>query len=162
MKKAILSLIGMLLLSGTLQAQPGRTPPEEAFTACSGSSAGSACSFQGMRGDTISGTCGSPPGMSDGKMLCMPSNMRGGPGGMGGQDGNMQGGQQGQSSDHRGPPAEAISACSGSSEGSTCSFQGMRGDMLNGTCRSYNDQLACAPEGMPMGGGMNGGNRGPK
>lgn len=43
------------------------------------------------------------------------------------------------------PPPEAISACSGKSENSSCSFQGMGNATVNGTCRTINSDLACAP-----------------
>ncbi|MGA9666821.1 MAG: YHYH protein [Gallionella sp.] len=48
--------------------QRRRQPPAEALNACSGSSAGSSCSFVSPRGDTISGTCHSPAG----ELACVP------------------------------------------------------------------------------------------
>ena len=49
----------------------------------------------------------------------------------------------------RGPPPEAIEACSGKSEGDTCSFRGRRGD-VTGQCRlppnGGQGELACAPD----------------
>jgi hypothetical protein len=47
-----------------------------------------------------------------------------------------------------GPPQEAVNACSGLSENSTCQFTTPRGE-VSGTCRSIAGQLACAPEGGP-------------
>ena len=40
----------------------------------------------------------------------------------------------GQGDGRRGPPQEAINACSGKSEGNTCSFCGRIDEQLNGTC----------------------------
>jgi len=47
----------------------------------------------------------------------------------------------------RGPPPEAIEACSGSSEGASCQFSGRRGD-VSGTCfipSESQGELACKP-----------------
>lgn len=55
---------------GGLPAQAG-TPPQEAITACSSKVLSDSCSFVSPRGDTISGTCGAPPGAQ--KLACMPS-----------------------------------------------------------------------------------------
>ena len=51
---------------------------------------------------------------------------------------------------HRGPPPEAIEACSGKSENDTCSFSGPRGT-VEGSCiiLPREETLACAPEGGP-------------
>ena len=43
------------------------------------------------------------------------------------------------------PPQEAISACSGSSAGSSCSFRTPHGN-ITGTCRSIGSDLACVPK----------------
>lgn len=48
----------------------------------------------------------------------------------------------------RGPPAEAIEACSNLSEGDTCQFTGRRGD-VSGSCSlppSDDSVLACKPK----------------
>lgn len=51
---------------------------------------------------------------------------------------------------HRGPPAEALEACSAAIQGDTCSFEGRRGEALQGTCETPGDKpLACRPEGGP-------------
>ncbi len=54
--------------------------------------------------------------------------------------------------EHRGPPPEAVEACSGKAEGDACSFTGRRDDSIEGTClyppRDEN-LLACVPEGGP-------------
>jgi len=63
-----------------------------------------------------------------------------------GGDGQPAGPQGGQ------PPQEAIAACTGQSEGATCSFQSPRGQ-INGTCISVQEQLACVPKGGPPPGG---------
>ena len=52
----------------SVAGQPG-TPPQSAINACSGKSSGSACSFTGGRGETVSGTCQTPPGSS---LACVP------------------------------------------------------------------------------------------
>lgn len=49
-----------------------RQPPQAAITACSSSSQGSSCSFSGMNGNTVSGTCQTPPNQSS--LVCVPSN----------------------------------------------------------------------------------------
>ena len=52
--------------------------------------------------------------------------------------------------EHRGPPAEALEACSSSVQGDPCSFEGRRGEQLDGTCEAPDDKpLACRPEGAP-------------
>ncbi|MBP9757406.1 MAG: YHYH protein [Candidatus Pacebacteria bacterium] len=54
---------------GGQPAQAG-TPPQEAMRACSSSIMNASCSFTTPRGDTVSGTCGAPPGAT--KLACMP------------------------------------------------------------------------------------------
>jgi hypothetical protein len=52
----------------------------------------------------------------------------------------------------RGPPPEAIEACSGKAEGDECRFTGRRGDNINGTCLNPprdESLLACVPQGGP-------------
>ena len=52
--------------------------------------------------------------------------------------------------EHRGPPAEAVEACSTLVQGDPCSFEGRRGETLEGTCEAPDDKpLACRPEGGP-------------
>ena len=51
---------------------------------------------------------------------------------------------------HRGPPEAALEACSSSVQGDPCSFEGRRGDSLDGNCEAHDDEaLACRPEGGP-------------
>jgi hypothetical protein len=71
-----------------------RGPPQEALTACSGLSEGSACGFT-FNGKNLTGNCRKSPGGE--AAACFPE---GGPGGR-----------------HHGPPPEAIAACSGKTEG---------------------------------------------
>jgi hypothetical protein len=51
-------------------AQAGGTPPQEALSACSGSTKGAVCSFMSPRGDTVAGTCDIPPGATG--LACVP------------------------------------------------------------------------------------------
>ncbi len=52
--------------------------------------------------------------------------------------------------EHRGPPEAALEACSSSVQGDPCSFEGRRGDTMEGTCEGSDDKpLACRPEGGP-------------
>lgn len=59
------------------QAQPdsqgGRRhgPPPEAIDACIDRTENAACEFNGRRGETVEGTCISPPGRDDG-LVCAP------------------------------------------------------------------------------------------
>jgi hypothetical protein len=45
----------------------------------------------------------------------------------------------------RGPPPEAIAACSGQSDGSPCRFTSPRGDTIRGACGTPGGALACVP-----------------
>lgn len=55
--------------AGTQPGGQGGTPPQAALTACSGKTTGASCSFTGGRGETVSGTCNTPPGSS---LACVP------------------------------------------------------------------------------------------
>lgn len=82
-KSAIVSaLLGLLLITSAslVMAQPpGRGgPPPEAIEACDNAAEGDACSFEGRRGDVISGACVVPP-RGEASLLCMPEG--GPPGG---------------------------------------------------------------------------------
>jgi len=47
----------------------------------------------------------------------------------------------------RGPPQVAIEACAAAVEGDPCSFEGRRGNTLEGSCASRDDKpLACRPD----------------
>ena len=83
MKNLIIASLLTLVtsISFSAQAQEGgkgkRTPPAEAFTACSGLSEGTSCSFSGDRGD-VTGMCKAPR-EGEGELACAPE--RGGKGG---------------------------------------------------------------------------------
>jgi hypothetical protein len=47
----------------------------------------------------------------------------------------------------RGPPPEAVDACSNAQEGAGCSFIGRRDDTVSGTCEFMRDDFVCVPEG---------------
>lgn len=47
------------------------------------------------------------------------------------------------------PPKEAIAACQSKSIGDACSFEGRRGESMEGSCIEVEDQTVCAPEDMP-------------
>ena len=53
-----------------------------------------------------------------------------------------------QRGERRGPPQVAVEACAAAVEGDPCSFQGRRGNTLEGSCASRDDKpLACRPDG---------------
>jgi hypothetical protein len=47
----------------------------------------------------------------------------------------------------RGPPPEAVAACTDAQEGTSCSFIGRRDDSVSGTCEFKRDDFVCVPEG---------------
>lgn len=52
--------------------------------------------------------------------------------------------------EHRGPPEVALEACASAVQGDPCSFEGQRGEALEGSCEAPDDKpLACRPEGVP-------------
>lgn len=73
---SILSALALAgLLSACAHAAPGGGqrppgPPEEAFTACEGLSAGDKVSFEGREGESIEATCEE----HDGKLVAVPVN----------------------------------------------------------------------------------------
>jgi hypothetical protein len=74
-----------------------------------------------------------------------------GPGMMGG--GGPGGGPDGDPrAERRGPPAEALAACAGASEGRSCRFQTPHGEM-QGECRVPRGELLCVPAGGRRSGG---------
>lgn len=119
-------VMAVLAVSGVALAQPHGGPPPEALTACSGLSAGAACGFT-HHGQNLTGTCRAGP---NGEALaCAPPHFGKGPGGP------------------RTPPPEALAACSGQSEGASCSFS-IGDKALTGTCKAPPDgsaALACKP-----------------
>lgn len=61
-----------------------------------------------------------------------------------------------QSSDReqrRGPPPEAIKACASAQSGDSCSFDGRRGEQLEGNCgvpeQAQEQSLICMPDNAP-------------
>ncbi len=114
------------------QDGPRQGPPQEALDACATATQGAACSFTTLNGNTINGTCVTPPNSTE--LTCAP---QGAP--------NQQNGQP----PRQGPPQEALDACANSSQGASCSFT-MPFGTVNGTCTTPPnlDQLACAPQGM--------------
>lgn len=108
-----------------------RGPPQEALDACKGLRDGDTCSFSVDEHD-VKGSCRACP--RDGTLACAPADLPRGRG-MGA---------------HRGPPQEAVAACSGLAAGAACSFT-FDGRALDGTCRGPADKpAACAPDGMPL------------
>ncbi len=55
-----------------------------------------------------------------------------------------------QDAERRGPPRVAVEACANAVQGDACTFEGRRGESLQGTCWAPQDKpLACRPEGAP-------------
>ena len=59
-------------------------------------------------------------------------------------------GQPGQQGQFQGPPPAALEACSGQSQGASCSFTTQNGNTIEGACitPTNTSELACAPQGM--------------
>jgi 4-amino-4-deoxy-L-arabinose transferase-like glycosyltransferase len=72
--------------------QPRQGPPQAALDACSNSSQGAACSFVGQNGNTIDGSCITPPNLNT--LACAPQGMNPQNAGGGPNGGNGQGGTQ--------------------------------------------------------------------
>ncbi|MGV3624214.1 MAG: hypothetical protein ACO1OB_25575 [Archangium sp.] len=119
-----LVLLSVFAVSTVALAQPRGGPPQESITACSGLNEGTACGFT-HDGNNLTGTCRNGPNGE--AAACRPE---GGPGG----------------GRHRGPPQEAVTACSGKSASATCSFT-HHDRTVEGTCRTgpESESLACAP-----------------
>ena len=112
-----------------------RGPPREAIDACSNKSESDSCSFETPRGQ-LTGECRT---IKEEK-VCVPEGAPQGPP----ED------EEGHSKDDRpsgkgAPPKEAIDACSGMKVEDSCQVETPRGT-LSGSCRSIEDQLACAPK----------------
>ena len=67
---------------------------------------------------------------------------------------------QGQPSDGRTPPQQAIEACDGKSEQQTCEFTAQKG-AETGVCETVQNQLACSPRRERPGEGQTGGEQAP-
>jgi 4-amino-4-deoxy-L-arabinose transferase-like glycosyltransferase len=65
---------------------------------------------------------------------------------------------QGQQGQFQGPPPAALEACSGQTQGASCSFSTPNGNTINGQCITPPNiaELACAPQGMIPGQAPNG------
>lgn len=153
----------------------GPTPPAEAFAACVGKSEGARASLTTPRGE-VSGTCSliggklalrpdMRPGNGGGNGMGMGGHMGHGmpDAGMGGmQHGDrpmpghdmkdmkgMQGHEEHMQGGRMQPPAEAINACKGKSEGSKASLTSPRGDTVSGTCMKMGKDLVLHPDNMP-------------
>jgi hypothetical protein len=102
-----------------------------------------------VRGGGVRLAAGGQGGTSRPSMTFESSGM---PGGSGPQAGGRPGGDsRGPRGPRGGPPPEAINACSGQSEGASCSFLMFRGNRISGTCASIQGQRACVPRGGPPG-----------
>ncbi|MCP4699663.1 MAG: hypothetical protein GY862_22860 [Gammaproteobacteria bacterium] len=131
-----------LILSGIIHGSAfAQSPPQPAIDACSGSSEGSSCSFQTPDG-TINGSCG----IAENQLACMPAGGTPPDGGIGGgmppDDGTGGGTPPDDGTGDGTVPQPAIDACSGSSEGDSCSFQTPDGT-ISGSCGTAENQLAC-------------------
>ncbi|GEA09821.1 hypothetical protein [Alteromonas sp. KUL49] len=51
--------------------------------------------------------------------------------------------------DRRGPPPEAIEACEGKEEGESVTFETRRGDTIEATCQTIEEQFAAVPNDHP-------------
>jgi hypothetical protein len=145
----LLYLLSLTLAATAALAQmPQGGPPQAAISACDGQREGANCSFSAPRGE-VSGACRN----TSAGMACAPT---GGPPGAHGSQGQMSmQGADGRSNDgqRRGPPAAAIGACSGQSEGASCAFTAPLGE-VTGSCRNTRGGLACVPAGGRGGGRM--------
>lgn len=54
--------------------------------------------------------------------------------------------EKGQRPGRKQPPVGVLNACFGSSSGSSCSFESLRGATISGTCQSPAGELACVPK----------------
>lgn len=124
-------------------------PPQEALDACASLTEGATCSFTQANGNTINGTCFTPPNLD--ALACAPQGM------------NQPDGR-GQTPAGQTPPQQAVDACANSTQGAACSFNLKNGNTINGSCiiPPNSTDLTCAPQGMnPQGqGGPAGGPNG--
>jgi hypothetical protein len=133
-RRALLMTFTLASGAPALAQEPGHGrrhgPPPEAFQACQGVQDGAACTVTFGDGRQLTGTCRTGP--QGEPAACMPDRPPGG---------------------HHGPSPEAVTACSGSQAGTTCSFAAPDGKQLQGTCRAGPDgaTVACAPDGPPPG-----------
>lgn len=140
MRRSLLNLTVVLAMgtAGTAMAQQRHGPPAEAIAACANLRADDTCSFS-HHGRDLTGTCRTGPD-GQGQLACAPKDMPG-------RDG------------HRGPPAEAFTACASLKAGDACTVT-LGDKTIEGLCRTGPDgqgKLACAPKDM----GGREGHRGP-
>lgn len=123
-------LISTLLLSPFSfgEMNKPRQPPEAAFTACEGKSAGDSAQFNTRRGKTLTGTCEIVGGDNAGKLVLRPDNLK--------RKNKMR----------KNPPQAAYRACDGKSAGDSAQFETRRGKTLTGTCEMLNSQLVVRPQ----------------
>jgi hypothetical protein len=105
-----------------------RQPPEAAFTACEGKSAGDSTQFETRRGKTLTGKCEIVGGDNAGKLVLRPDNLK--------RKNKMR----------KQPPQAAYTACNGKSIGDSAQFETRRGKTLPGTCEELNSQLVLRPQ----------------
>ena len=109
---------------GSSQGVSRTGPPAEAYTACTGKSAGNTATFVNPRGETVTGTCA----QEGSQLVLRPDHSKGQAGGK-----------------RQGPPPEAYKACEGKSVGATAQFVSPRGETLIGTCAQEGSQLVLRP-----------------
>ena len=115
---------GSQIQGGSSQSGSHTGPPAEAYTACTGKSAGNTATFVNPKGETVTGTC-----TQDGSQLVLrPDNSKGQANGK-----------------RQGPPPEAYKACEGKSVGATAQFVNPRGETLIGTCAQEGTRLVLRP-----------------
>ncbi len=108
-------------------------PPAEAVVACEGKTTGETCSFE-LEGAALDGVCSSRRN-GEGPLACRPVHDGQGPG------------PRHHRAHRKGPPAEAVAACEGKSEGEACAFE-RYGRTIQSTCGirpSGEGPLACRP-----------------
>jgi 4-amino-4-deoxy-L-arabinose transferase-like glycosyltransferase len=115
------------------QQGPRQGPPQEALDVCVNSTQGASCSFTQANGNTIRGTCITPPNLD--VLACAPQGM------------NQQ---NGQAPNGGIAPQAAKDACASSAQGASCSFTLQNGNTINGSCITppNSSDLTCAPQGM--------------
>jgi len=118
-------------------------PPQEALDACASSTQGASCSFTLPNGNSINGSCVTPPNLSE--LACAPQGMIPQNGQIPANGQNTNGGLNNQ-----GAPQAALDACASSTQGKSCSFTLQNGNTINGSCVTPPNlsELACAPQGM--------------
>lgn len=122
------------------QQNPRQGPPQEALAACANSTQGASCSFRLPNGNSIDGSCITPPNLD--VLACAPQGLN--------QQGQAPANNQQSSANNQGAPQAAVDACASSTQGDACSFTQQNGNTINGSCITppNSSELACAPQGM--------------